>query len=71
MKEFIGFILIVVGLIPLIYLTIKEEDGKTFTKIMVAAICGEWVDNHSRLCGKTVCKGSSGPAGQSPLRLPS
>lgn len=43
MKEFIGFILIVVGLIPLIYLTIKEEDGKTFAKIMVAAICGAFV----------------------------
>lgn len=43
MKEFIGFILIVVGLIPLIYLTIKEKDCKTFTKIMVAAICGAFV----------------------------
>lgn len=42
MKMLIGIIFIVVGLIPLIYWTIKE-DGKTAFKIMVAATCGVFV----------------------------
>jgi hypothetical protein len=39
MKSLIGLIFIIVGLIPLIYWTIKE-DTKIYFKIMIAAACG-------------------------------
>lgn len=42
MELLIGIIFIIVGLIPLIYWTIKE-DSKIFFKIMIAATCGEFI----------------------------
>ena len=42
MKVLIGIIFMIVGLIPLIYWTAKE-DRKTYFKIMVAASCGAFI----------------------------
>ena len=47
MKNFVGIIFIVLGLIPLIryiiQFIIKEIDRKTYFKIMIAASCGVMV----------------------------
>lgn len=43
MKNFVGIIFIILGLIPLILYTIKTKDRETFFKIMIAASCGAMV----------------------------